>query len=254
LSLHGFVELKPAERLTRQRLAERLQPEVDRMLELVYRDQALPSGWYVEMSGPIHRGQSNDLWGLAKDHLSMPEDQRDAAIGKLGEIAKDVAGKIDPGADCRPGSFRGGHDFIEFFRADWFEMLIFLECRRRIGKARNAEVLLKVEFQSSPTMSGSAALSEGEFDVGIAANNQLHCIECKAYRATGGKKSRQHLDHFRRVKEELVGPGGIALLVSARPTDVSSAMARTAELGHLEFAAGWNEIDAALGRIVQRCG
>ncbi len=254
LSLHGFVDADPATRLDRQRLAESLRLEIDRLFELVYREPSMPSGWYVQISGAIQSNSPNDLRQFAESRLSrVPAPQRAAALTRFAAIATSVAKKIDPRADCRLASFRGNADFIEFFRSTWFEMLVFLECRKRLVDNPGAEVVfdLKLGFSlenETPTY---------QIDVGIVANNQFHCVECKAFRETTLKKrtrqSREHLNHLRRIKEELVGPGGIALLASALSTDGTSSTARYAEFGHLEFAAGWEEIGAALDRLARRC-
>jgi hypothetical protein len=267
LCLHGFTEADSETRAAREALAMSLSPELDGLATLVFHNPQLPSGWFVEMSGAIKHGIPNNLNGLA-DSLVLGAEQRAlrGAIGDLVTIAAAVKCKMEMHADTQPDTFSGPHDFIEFFRASWFEMLVFLELKKRLPPGSQAQPLFDLPICLAVAEEPAAKCESGskqdgsvyQLDVGIMANNQFHYVECKAHRAASKKKrpmqNREHLNHLRRIKEDLVGPGGIALLASAVPNDEASATARYAEFGHLEFAAGWPAVCSALDRIVSRCG
>lgn len=256
LRLHGFIETESESetREARQKAAHGSADLIRRHANLAFQTPGLWPGWLVEITGRIDTRPRSltdlwELWKLDRDLVQVDSSVKNAAMLELNEIANQMRARFGEHGAKRLDRFQGGHDCIAYFRSGWFEELIYLElCRRLEGAPVQIALGLKTTVASDPRR------QPYELDVAVIGMNQLHIVECKALnRDASPKAHQQFVDRARSLNEDLVGPGGAMLLASATGVRPNAAIRSNAAERQIEFAAGWNEIDAALDRIAQRC-
>ncbi|MFZ1413178.1 MAG: DUF1887 family CARF protein [Defluviicoccus sp.] len=136
-----------------------------------------------------------------------------------------------------------GNDFVfsnedgfRYLGGGWFEELVFLHCRERLGQRPTAwnDVHLSIRVQ----LNAQRRDLDADLDVIVIVDGQPHLIECKAKRFGGGVTT-DDVQKLARWHHAVLGPRGRILLLSLQP--ISSGhdrLSREARLNQVDLVEG----------------
>lgn len=151
-----------------------------------------------------------------------------------------------------------GKTAISYFMGGWFEEYVFLLCRQTLSACNQVRIHLGVRYADSAERNDN---DDGEIDVIIQAQNDLHIIECKS----GSVSSRSNPDGVDRRtihtiatrRRQIAGPTGSARLLSFQKGYGKSPKTLKGEARHAGVtiyfgAAGLREFRSWLSELAER--
>ena len=117
-----------------------------------------------------------------------------------------------------------GKAATDYFTGGWFEEYLFLLCKEILGSCRYVEIHLGVSYVDV-NIAGGTEWPDGEVDIVIQVENDLHLIECKAGKIAGKKNpdgvDRPAIHTIATRRRQIAGPTGSGRLVSFQTTQDS---------------------------------